>query len=368
MSKRKVIYIINPHSGVGRKASIESEIEAITNKYEVDFEILHTEYAGHAFELSQQNRDRADIIVAVGGDGTVNEVGCGLIGSDTALGIIPCGSGNGLARELDIPLRSQHAIEIINEGVTKRIDVMKIGNNYSLNVAGIGFDAYISHKFAKVKTRGPLQYMNLIAREYPKYKSREYVLDIDNHIFQRKAFFISFANSTQWGNNVHIAPGACMDDGLIDVCIVSEFPNYAIPTLLVQLLSQNIDANKYDEIIKAKEIDLCNSRTLLGHADGEPISIPPHSKVSIIPLALNVVIPSSDFFANARFDPSNIKDFIQSTLPIQNIQDIHNRVINNIQDIPNIVKDNLQDIPNIVRKNIQNTFGLGSNKDDKEEK
>ena len=359
MSKRKVTYIINPHSGIGRKATIESEVEALTNKDNVDYEILYTEYAGHAFELAQSRKGKADVVVAVGGDGTVNEVGRGLMGSDTALGIIPCGSGNGLARELDIPLRSQHAIEIINEGETKQIDVMKIGNSYSLNVAGIGFDAYISHKFAIVKTRGPLQYMNLIAREYPKYKSREYVLDIDHHIFQRKAFFISFANSTQWGNNVHIAPGASMDDGLIDVCIVSEFPNYAIPTLLVQLLSQNIDANKYDEIIKAKEIDLCNGKSLLGHADGEPITIPPHSKVSVMPLALNVIVPSSQYFENARFDTSNIKDFIQSTIPLPNIQEIPNKVINNIQDIPNIVKDNLQD----VRKNIQNTLRIGPNKE-----
>ncbi|MCQ2229959.1 MAG: YegS/Rv2252/BmrU family lipid kinase [Bacteroidales bacterium] len=369
MSKRKIAYIINPHSGIGKKNIIEGEIEHFTNKDEVDYQIIYTEYAGHAHEISASLRDKVDIVVAVGGDGTVNEVGRGLIGSQTALGIIPCGSGNGLARELDIPLRSQHAIEIINESITKQIDVIKIGDSYSLNVAGIGFDAYISHKFAKVKTRGPLQYMNLIAREYPKYKSREYVLDIDSHIFQRKAFFISFANSTQWGNNVHIAPGAMMDDGLIDVCIVSEFPNYAIPTLLVQLLSQNIDANKYDEIIKAKEIDLCNKRAMLGHADGEPIRIPPHAKVSILPLALKVVVPSNDFFESVRFAPAeDIKKFIQQTIPLQNIQDIHNRVINNIQDIPNIVKDNLQDIPNIVRKNIQNTFGLGSNKDDKEEK
>ena len=246
MDKRKVTYIINPHSGISKKDFIEKDIEALTNKEEVDYDITYTEYAGHAHEIAGSLRDKVDVVVAVGGDGTVNEIGSALLHSRTAMGIVPCGSGNGLARELDIPLRPSTAIEVINDGEEKTIDVMMINDRCSLNVAGIGFDAYISHKFAKVKTRGPLQYMNLIAREYPKYKAREYVLDIDDHIFQRKAFFISFANSTQWGNNIHIAPGAKMDDGLIDVCIVSEFPNYAIPAMLVQLLSQSIEANKYD--------------------------------------------------------------------------------------------------------------------------
>lgn len=347
MSKRKVAYIINPNSGIGRKAIVENEIKTCTNKDEIEPTIIYTEYAGHAFEIAQKLRNEIDIVVAVGGDGTVNEIGSGLIGSETALAIVPCGSGNGLARELDIPLRPSQAIEIINEGITRKIDVIKIDNHYSLNVAGIGFDAYISHKFAKVKTRGPLQYMNLIAREYARYKAKEYTLDIDSHIFQRKAFFISFANSTQWGNNVHIAPQASLDDGLIDICIVSEFPNYAIPSLLVQLLSQNIEANKYDEIIKAKEIELYNRKHLLGHVDGEPICISPHAHISIEPLALKVIIPSPNFFENVRFTPTAIKDFIQSTIPlpdISNIQNIHNNVKNNIQNIPNIVKSNINDI------------------------
>lgn len=329
MSKKSITYIINPHSGIGRKNSIESEIKSLTDTNNVELDIRYTEYAGHGREIATELRDKADVVVAVGGDGTVNEIGSALVGSETALGIIPSGSGNGLARELDIPLRSSLAIDLINEFETKRIDVINVDGRYSLNVAGIGFDAFISHRFAKSKIRGPLQYMNIIAREYPRYKAKDYVMDIDNHIFQRKAFFISFANSTQWGNNVHIAPGALMDDGLIDVCVVSEFPNYAIPALLVQLLSQNIDANKYDEIIKAKEIELYNKKSLLGHVDGEPITIGPHAKIFIEPLALKVVIPKTDFFEASRFNPSGIKNLIQQTLPPE------------IQNLPSIVKNKI---------------------------
>lgn len=318
MIKKRVLYIVNPHSGVGKKRAIEMEILQRTDPDFVEYDIIHTEYGGHATELTLKYRDKVDVIVAVGGDGTVNEVGSGLINHKTAMGIIPCGSGNGLARELDIPLRSSLAIDVINETFTRRIDVMKINDSYSLNVSGIGFDAYISHKFAKVKTRGPLKYMNLIAREFPKYEPQEYVLTIDGHIFKRKAFLVSFANSSQWGNNVHIAPTAQMDDGLIDVCIVSEFPNLAIPSLLFSLFNQSIEKNKYDEIIQARNIEICSNEPLYGHADGEPIMIAPNTTISVMPLALNVVVPSQEFFKTSRFNPTTISgaiiDKIHSTL------------------------------------------------------
>lgn len=328
--KKSIVYIVNPHSGIAKRDNIEKEIAATTNADEVDHRVIYTEYAGHAYHIASEMRDKVDIVVAVGGDGTVNEIGSALLHSKTALGIVPSGSGNGLARELDIPMRPVTAIDVVNTGDVRNIDVIKIGDKYSLNMAGIGFDAYISHKFAKVKTRGPLQYMNLIAREYPKYKARDYVMDIDNHIFQRKAFFISFANSTQWGNNIHIAPEASMDDGLIDVCIVSEFPNYAIPSLIVQLLSQNIEANKYDEIIKAKEIELFNKKSLLGHVDGEPITIAPNTKISIEPMALKVIVPNKDFFESTRFSTDDIKNFIQSNVPLPDfsaLQDIPKKIV-----------------------------------------
>ena len=172
---KKIVYIINPNSGVGKKRSIAKEIRQLwkeNGKSDSKIEIVYTAHRGHARELAESYRNKVDIIVAVGGDGTVNEIGTGLINSSTALGIIPAGSGNGLARELDIPLRITNAIEIINEAKIRTLDVMKIQDHYSLNVAGIGFDAFISHKFAKVKVRGPLQYMNLIAKEYPRYKAK----------------------------------------------------------------------------------------------------------------------------------------------------------------------------------------------------
>lgn len=301
--KKKVVFIINPKSGIGKKSIVEKEITTEIDTESIDFEIIYTKYRGHAKEIAERFSGKTDAIVAVGGDGTVNEIGSALVGSETALAIIPVGSGNGLARELNIPLRTSQAISVINNMHTRKIDVMKLNAYYSLNVAGVGFDSFISHKFSTAKRRGPLQYMRLITQEFPAYKSQEYTLNIDGHFFKRNAFLISFANSAQWGNNIRISPNAQVDDGLIDVCIVANFPNYAVPALLVSLLAQAIDKNKYDEIIHAKEVELMNEEPLLGHVDGEPIMIEPHSKISILPLSLNVVVPDEEFFKSSIFSP-----------------------------------------------------------------
>lgn len=295
---QKIVYIVNPHSGVGKKRQI---IHTIQDSWKTDGsnttqQLITTQHHGHALEIAREYRDRVDIIVAVGGDGTVNEVGSGLIGSRTALGIIPAGSGNGLSRELGIPSRVTSALEVIKEGYSRVIDVMQIQNYYSLNVAGIGFDAFISHRFAKSKVRGPMQYMRLIAKEFPKYIPEKYYLNIDEQQYIRKAFLVSFANSAQWGNNIRIAPTASLDDGLIDVCVVSEFPNYAVPSLLFSLFNQSIERNKYDEVIKAQSIELNNPEPLYGHVDGEPVTFDPHAKVHIVPQALRVIVPSPDFY------------------------------------------------------------------------
>lgn len=323
MTAKKIVYIVNPRSGIGTKDGLESEVETYTDKENYDYDIYYTQYKGHAREMALKYRDKVDIVVAVGGDGTINEIGSGLVGSSTALGIIPAGSGNGLARDLDIPLRVSHAIEVINDMTIRDIDVMQIGEHYSFNVSGVGFDAVISHKFAKKRRRGPLQYMNLITNEYPKYKPNEYILNIDGHLFKRRAFLVSFANSSQWGNNIRIAPNAQIDDGYIDVCIVSEFPNFAIPSLLFSLMTQNIEHNKYDEIIRAKHIEILNEGPLFGHVDGEPVEIEPHTKICIIPLGLKVIVPNVELLKSWRFSPLMIKDMIEQTIPLPQMSQIN---------------------------------------------
>ncbi len=323
-----IVFIVNPNSGIYSKDEIANGIVRYIDP-QSNIKIVFTERRGHARELATDFRDKVDAIIAVGGDGTVNEIGSALIGSETALGIIPSGSGNGLARALDIPIRPIHAIEVINEMVTRRIDVMHVGDHYSINVAGVGFDAFVSHKFARKKNRGPLQYINLIAKEFPTYKANEFDFSLEGRLFSRRAFLISFANSSQWGNNVHIAPRAVLDDGLIDVCVISEFPNIAVPSLLVSLLNESIDSNRYDEIIRAREIEFYNEEPILAHVDGEPVKLGPHAKIRIDHLALKVIVPSKKFLSSHRFSPGDILDIVQQTIPF-----------------PPIIKDITKDITN----------------------
>lgn len=311
---KQILYVVNPRSGVGRKSGIERAIRDQTDRRSVECDIVRTTHPGHAREIAEAWRDKLDAVVAVGGDGTVNEVGSGLLGSTTALGIVPCGSGNGLARELDIPLRPSSAIDVVNETSCRPIDVLSVDGRTCLNVAGVGFDAYISHEFAKKRVRGPLQYASLIAREYPIYKCLNYRMSIDGDLYDREALLVSFANSGQWGNNVHIAPHASLDDGQMDVCVIAPLPGTALPSVLVSLLNQSIDTNKYDEMIRTKRVELLNEAPLIGHVDGEPCLFGPRTKIYVRPLSLNVITPSADWYQGQRFMPSRVREQIGRTL------------------------------------------------------
>lgn len=288
---KKALFIINPVSGIGRQKSVDDIIRAEMDKQKWDVEVVLTSHVGHGYEMSSQAANIYNLVVAVGGDGTVNEIGRGLIGSSTALGIIPTGSGNGLARHLEIPFKINRAIQALNVTRVRSIDVIKVNQFYSFNVAGIGFDAYVSHRFANRKNRGPLAYMQLITKEFAKYKSSIYKVTIDGQTQEWDAFLISFANSTQYGNNVHIAPQACIDDGLIDVCFIRDFPKVTAPALLISMLDQSIDKNKYDVIVKARKVNIHHTSNILGHVDGEPVKLGQDVEVEILPLALKVAVP-----------------------------------------------------------------------------
>ena len=288
---KKSIFIINPISGIGRQKDIEKIINSEMSPNHWKTEIVYTQYKGHAKEVAVQNIGKCDMIVAVGGDGTVNEIGGALVGTDVALGILPTGSGNGLARYLGMPYKIPKALQVLNYFERRIIDTIKLNNFRCLNVAGVGFDAHISHKFAKRKIRGPISYAQLITKEFTKYKSASYTVIINGEKQKWDAFLISFANSSQWGNNVKIAPSAKIDDGLIDVCIIRDFPKLTAPALLFNLLGQNIDRNQYDNIFKVSNIRIECAKSIIGHVDGEPVFFGKKINVEIVPSSLKVVFP-----------------------------------------------------------------------------
>ena len=220
-AKKKILFIMNPISGNAKKTGIPKIIETTLDTGLFDFEIEQTKYVGHACELAVKAKDNGyDAVVAVGGDGTVNDVAKALTHSETALGIIPCGSGNGLARHLMLPMDIAKAVEVINAFTIHDLDYGVINDIPFFCTCGMGFDAFISMKFAESGRRGPVTYLENILREGVKYKPETYEIKDESGSSLCRAFLISCANASQYGNNAYIAPQASMSDGLLDVIVI----------------------------------------------------------------------------------------------------------------------------------------------------
>jgi len=255
--------------------------------------IRETEYAGHAKEIAAELSALGDTeIIAVGGDGTVNEVVNGIGDSGTIFGIIPSGSGNGLARHLGISMRAKKAMELIKQGHLQKIDLMKINGEYSANVSGVGFDALVAHKFQDSKTRGLLSYAQISMQEFFKYQPATYELTIDGKTYEREAFLISLANSSQFGNNAFIAPKASLTDGLIDVCILKPFPVVATAIVFERVMAKTINNSKFMDIIQGKKIMIKNTAKIY-HLDGDPRESKGDLEIEICPGILNLIVPKN---------------------------------------------------------------------------
>lgn len=290
--KKKILFIINPKSGTKGKRSIPSLLERHLDQSLYTYETILTRYAGEAIEISENNKDKYDIIVAIGGDGTINEVATPLANSNTILGIIPCGSGNGLARHLKIPRNAKRAIQLLNKGCSFTIDTVTLDQRIFLNVAGVGFDSHIAQLFAGTKKRGFLSYAKLALQEIRKFRSIDFRMTIDGEEKVENApFLVSIANSTQYGNNAYIAPNALIADGLMDVCVLRNFPKWYYPVLIYRLFSRSLTHSKYYESWQGKEVTinfLSDTKGKYMHIDGDPYALTNTMKLTINPLSLKV--------------------------------------------------------------------------------
>jgi diacylglycerol kinase (ATP) len=290
--KKKILFIINPISGGRNKKKIPGLIELHLNKNLFEHRISFTEKVEHGFMLAKAAiKDGYDIIVAVGGDGTVNEVAKAIINSDIILGIIPYGSGNGLARSLKIPLNTVQAIRTINNFTVDKIDSASFNNHFFFNVAGSGFDAHISQSFASNKIRGLLGYIKTTFKELRNYVPQVYKLNLDGEMYVRKAFIVSIANSSQYGNGAYIAPRADVKDGWLDVVIVKPVAWYRIPFAASKMFTNTVESSRYVEMFKAKKIYIEREFEAAVHLDGEPRMEQKNISIEIIPLSVNVIVP-----------------------------------------------------------------------------
>jgi diacylglycerol kinase (ATP) len=291
-SVKKLLFIVNPISGKGKTTRLEKYVREQFDTPEFSYSVVYTERAGHAAELSKKAVDEgADVVVAVGGDGTVNEVSRSLIGTECAMGIIPRGSGNGLARHLKIPFALKKGLQSIAAGKFTRIDTATLDDKVFLSIAGVGYDAHVAKEFAKAGTRGFMTYFKIVTSDYKDYQPRKYRLILDGKTYKRTAFMISFANSNQFGNNTSIDPNASLDDGFIDVCIVRKVPMLRLPFTLPLLFMGKFDKSLYIEIMRAKKVTIKRKKGKAVHLDGDPYSTGKQIEIMINHLSLKIIVP-----------------------------------------------------------------------------
>ena len=269
--KKKMLVIVNPISGVGRQKKIERLLKDNLNLDLYEYTVRYTEHIHHGTELAREGAMQGfDIISAVGGDGSVNDVITGMYGSDATLGIIPCGSGNGLARCMKIPLTPALAIRVLNQDYQGTIDTIILNDKYYIaSIAGVGFDAFIARLMKSAKLRGFSAYLNLILREYPTYESKDYTLVIDGQEIRRKAWFTTFANSNQFGYNAAVAPQAKLDDGLIDISIVDKIPIGHVAITGPLVYANHFELSQHVEMFKAHEVYVSGNVDCWVNIDGE---------------------------------------------------------------------------------------------------
>jgi len=290
MTKQSIHFIINPISGTGKQANIEAKINKEIDSFKFDTYLHYTANKGHATKIAKLLvEDEASIVVAVGGDGTVNEVAQALVNSSTILGIIPTGSGNGLARHLSISQHVNKSLHLLNTLNTKEIDSCIANDKFFMNVSGIGYDAHISHCFAKERHRGMKTYVKLILSEWWTYTVRNYKIIIGGlEVFNGDAVQVSFANGTQFGNNVIVSPESIDNDGEIELCILKPFNFYEIPHLLLALATRRFHLHKRMQVIKCTSASIISNGAKT-HLDGEPKDLGNYIELKVLPKSIRVI-------------------------------------------------------------------------------
>jgi YegS/Rv2252/BmrU family lipid kinase len=294
---RNLLYVVNPKAGV-KKMNLFRDIELISKRKGLNFRMLVWERPDQDIvPLIKENLDDSiDVVVAIGGDGMVNRVAQALVNTKFAMGIIPMGSGNGLARYLKIPLDIAKSIEVLLNGKIIKVDTCEINNHLFLATAGAGFDAHVGKLFANSSKRGFLSYVKITLHQFRTYIPLNYDLILDGKPVNIEAFSVTIANANQWGNNAVIAPEADIQDGVMEITILKPFKIISAPNIAIRLFNKTIHLSKHSVTFKAKEILLKRRGVGAVHYDGEPDEMGEEIKIAINPLTLNMVVPNRSTF------------------------------------------------------------------------
>lgn len=282
----KLLFIVNPLSGgIDKKKLLRKVEKNLRHPYEVAF----TDRPGHATQLAR--KADADIVVAVGGDGTVNEVAAGLMGTGKALAIIPCGSGDGLALHLGISRRPGKAVRVLNDGVVTSMDCGLMDGKPFFSVAGVGLDADVAWEFARAGHRGLWTYISLAWKLWQHFQPQTYTLDIDGKILETRAVFVTVGNSNQWGNQARIADLASVQDGLLNLVIVKPFRTLDIPLLAAKLMLGRAHTSRRVQTLTGRHVTIGRPSPGPAHFDGDPIQKGTQIELEVVPEALRVLVP-----------------------------------------------------------------------------
>ncbi|MBQ9193043.1 MAG: diacylglycerol kinase family lipid kinase [Bacteroidales bacterium] len=288
---KRITFIVNPVSGGKDKSSVLAAVGRHMDLSLYSYEVLQTSRAGEAEEMARDSR--SDIVVAVGGDGTVSEVGKGLLGSEKALGIIPCGSGDGLALHLGISRDPVRAVKTLNAGCIERMDVGMVGERPFFCTAGMGLDAAVSLDFAQSEKRGLNTYITTAWEDWKHRRPERYIVEMDTETWAGDTLFVTVGNANQWGNEARIAPHASLCDGLLDITVVQPFMTVEIPDLAARLMAGKADTSRHVRTFRSTQVRIRREHPGPAHYDGDPFEAGTDLRFSLRPGALRVVVPPS---------------------------------------------------------------------------
>jgi len=293
---RRIVFIVNPKAGTNLQKHIRDCVDNHLNHKKFEYGIWLTEQEGHAAELAKKAVDEGyEIVVAVGGDGSINEVASAMVGSEAILGIIPAGSGNGLAMHLGYGRDIDEAIKKLNTAEVQTIDCGIMNGRPFINIAGVGFDGLVSNLMKGSHWRGFLPYFLKSVEAGLSYTARECRIELDDKVLELKCFAISIANGPMYGYNFQIAPDARLDDGLFKVVILKDAPRWQYFAALPSMLNNKIYDADFVEHYAARRVNISAKGENYVHLDGEGMVVKDELIFEIKPASLKVLVPRKTF-------------------------------------------------------------------------
>lgn len=286
---KRITFIVNPIAGAKDKKKILSLIDRHLDRSKYTYEIAYTQYAGHATEIAAAAS--ADIVCAIGGDGTLNEVARGVAGTGKVFALIPCGSGDGLALHLGISRKPLGAIRNINEGNVETIDYGLIDGKPFFSISGIGLDATVSYGFAQSPDRGLKTYITEALKTWKGFVFECYTVDADGMRWSGRAALVSVGNSNQWGNQARITSPASVTDGKLDVTIVTPFKTLQIPGIVLKLMTGKMHRCRHAVCLQGARITVTRESEGPAHFDGDPMMLGSRIEWQAVPHALEMIVP-----------------------------------------------------------------------------